>query len=415
MHSQIAHEATADDATADDATAAALRAAVRAPARGHTPAPAVPRRVLSVPSGHPYVQHLAVDAGDPTVVRLPDVPPADAAPGQWWPPVVFDPAWLRTHADEFDLVHLHFGLESFPLEHVDRVLATLRELRKPVVYTVHDLTNPQLTDQEPHRAQLAHLVAAADALITLTDGAAAEIEDRWGRRPVTIPHPNVFPLDEPAPIGSPSGAVVVGMHLRDLRPNIDAVGATETLLAAVAMLRAGGVDVVGRVHLNDRVRDPETRDRIVELITQAQEQEPARAQEPEPAQAQDHAVELVEGPRLSDDDLASSLADLDVAVLPYRHGTHSGWVELCHDLGVAVVGPRVGHAGEQHPGSFTAFDRGDPASLARALTDATSTAARPGSPARAALVAARRAERRVERVAIQAAHHDVYASAAAIA
>ncbi|KQO63530.1 hypothetical protein ASF23_04615 [Curtobacterium sp. Leaf261] len=389
-----------------------------------------PIRVLSVPSGHPYVQHLSVDAGDPAVERLADVPPVGAAPGQWWPPVVFDPEWLRTHADDFDLVHLHFGLESFPPEHVERVVETLAALRKPLVYTVHDLTNPQLTDQEPHLAQVRRLVVAADALITLTDAAAAETEDRWGRRPTTIPHPNVLPLDGPAPVGAPSERIVVGMHLRDLRPNIDAVVATRTLLAAVALLRARGADVVGRIHLNDRVRDPETAARVADLVGRSS------------SDVQDADLELVRGPRLSDADLARSIADLDVALLPYGHGTHSGWVELCFDLGVPVVGPRVGHAADQHPGSFRSFDRGDAESLAAAITEATAmgastsattatvqaqTAARPGSPARAGSstrpgsparadrIAARRAERRVERRAIQAAHRAVYAAAMATA
>jgi hypothetical protein len=367
-------------------------------------------RVVSVPSGHPYVEHLSIPADlrpaaadarpaadQPTLVRLPDVPPPGAAPGQWWPPVVFDAAWLRAHAPDFDLLHLHFGVESFSLAHVDTVVAELRALGTPFVFTVHDLENPQLTDQTPHVAQLDRLIGSADGLVTLTDGAADEIAARWGRRPVVVPHPNVLPFDAPLPIGRRSEGVVVGMHLRDLRPNIDAVAATETLVAAVEQLRAGGSAVSARIHLNDRVRDPAVRDRVVAI-------------------AADRAgVELVEGPRLSDEDLAASLADLDVAVLPYRHGTHSGWVELCHDLGVAVVGPRVGYAGEQHPASFRSFDRGVPASLAAEITAVRQVATRPGSDARAALVAARREERRAQRIEIDEAHRSVYAAAAATA
>ncbi|MFZ7087464.1 hypothetical protein [Curtobacterium sp. RRHDQ10] len=370
-----------------------------------TPLPDAPAqlRVVSVPSGHPYVQHLSAPRADAQsraardgVVRLPDFPPAGAAPGQWWPPVVFDAAWIHGHASSFDLFHLHFGVESFSIAHVEAVVAALRALHKPFVHTVHDLTNPQLVDQAPHLAQLDVIVPAADALITLTDGAAAAVASRWGRRPVTIPHPNVFPLDDDAPIGAASGPFVVGMHLRDLRPNIDAVTATETLVAAVGRLRDRGLDVVGRIHVNDRVRDEATRDRVVAVVVGGS------------------GVELVQVPRLSDADLAASIADLDVAVLPYRHGTHSGWVELCFDLGVPVVGPHVGHAGEQHPEAFRAFDRGSAESLAAAFADTVQVdAARPGSPERVARIARRRAMRREQRTAIDRAHRAVYETATA--
>ncbi|MBE7163634.1 MAG: glycosyltransferase family 1 protein, partial [Williamsia herbipolensis] len=109
--------------------------------------------VASIPSGHPYVRGLSF--GDDDVTRLPDpVPEGATSPGQWWPPVMLDPRWIRSHVDDLDLVHVHFGVESFPLEHLRAVIATLRETGKPLVYTVHDLVNPQLTDQSAHDEQL---------------------------------------------------------------------------------------------------------------------------------------------------------------------------------------------------------------------------------------------------------------------
>ena len=50
-----------------------------------------------------------------------------------------------------------------------------------------------------------------------------------------------------------------------------------------------------------------------------------------------------------------------MSVLPYRFGTHSGWLEACFDLGTAVIAPSCGFYGQQHPcGVFTytvdAFD-----------------------------------------------------------
>ena len=42
-----------------------------------------------------------------------------------------------------------------------------------------------------------------------------------------------------------------------------------------------------------------------------------------------------------DDELWDYLQSLDVSVLPYRFGTHSGWLEACHDLGHDGRGPRL--------------------------------------------------------------------------
>ena len=44
---------------------------------------------------------------------------------------------------------------------------------------------------------------------------------------------------------------------------------------------------------------------------------------------------------LPDEDLWAYLSSLDVSVLPYRFGTHSGWLEACRDLGTTVVAPRA--------------------------------------------------------------------------
>jgi hypothetical protein len=43
------------------------------------------------------------------------------------------------------------------------------------------------------------------------------------------------------------------------------------------------------------------------------------------------------------------LASLDVSVLPYRFGTHSGWLEACRDVGTSVIAPSCGYYRYQHP------------------------------------------------------------------
>lgn len=315
--------------------------------------------------------------------------------GQWWPPQVLLPAWLEAHADDFDLVHVHFGIESYSPQELRATVATLHRLGRPLVYTVHDLENPQLSVQDEHRSSVAVLAGGADEVIALTDTAGAAV-GAIARRPVSvIAHPTLLG-DVTRPTGSAGHAVRVGVHLRDLRPNIDGVGTTATLVRAVADLRAEGARVEAVVRMNERVRDADAAASIDLLVDGVD------------------GVTVERGARLDDDALAAWLADLDACVLPYRHGTQSGWAELCYDLAVPVVSTRVGHIAAQHPGDFHSFDVGDPVSLARAIVDATGPAwAAPGSTARRTEVDRRHGERRRELDAVRAAHLAVYRRALA--
>ncbi|MBM2620346.1 glycosyltransferase [Actinoplanes sp. LDG1-06] len=351
-------------------------------------APVVPAvRVASIPAGHPYVRQVLAGSG---VRVLPDPLPPGAPDGRWWPPVMCDAGWVAANADRFDVMHVHFGTESYPAWHLRSLVRALRTAGRPLVYTLHDLENPQLTDQTLHLEQLDVLVRAADELVTLTAGAAAEIRRRWGRTAEVIAHPHLLPFDAPAPVGTGSDTYVIGVHLRDIRPGTDAVRAVATLLDAVDRLCAQGVAASARVHVNERVRDEAARDRVAALVTGHR------------------AAELRRGERLDDDALARSIADLDVAVLPYRAGTHSGWAELCWDLGVPVAGPPVGYAGEQHPEDFAVFDMGDGGALAHAVRKLLLAAPRPGSAARAQRTADRRRRRMADAAAITAAHTALY-------
>lgn len=346
---------------------------------------AAPLRIASVPAGHPYVAHLA----GPGVERLPDPRPPGAPPGQWWPPEMLRAAWIRAHADAFDLLHLHFGAESFTPAGLADTLGALRAARRPFVLTVHDLEHPQLADPARHEAQLELLVPAADTLITLTEGAAEEIERRWGRRPTVVAHPHLFPLEAPFPPDPSRSVPVLGLHLRDLRPSIDGPGATRTLLAAAALLQEATV----RVFLHDRARDEAARAAVRALCAEAP------------------AAELVEAPRPDDAALAAELAGLSVSVLPYRHGTHSGWVELCWDLAVPVAAPRIGQLDAQHPdpGFLQSFTVGDAPELAEALRPLL------GRRDRERVQRERRVARRVQQEEIAAAHLDLYRAALASA
>lgn len=351
-----------------------------------------PIRVVSIPAAHPYVSRITASEA---LAVLPD-PPVPGKPAEvWWPPVALSPEWIAAHADDADILHVHFGTESYPPGHLSRCIEAAHSAGWPVVYTVHDLQNPQVLDQLPHHRQLDELIRGADALVTLTSAARDEIHERWNRDATVIPHPAMLSDDHPpAPRRGPDG-LVVGLHVKDLRPNIDGPRSVAALLAVTEALRREGVDVSAEVRMHRFVRDEAARDAIRRLCA-----------------GSEHVV-LREHGRLSDAELAVALGRLDICVLPYRHGTHSGWLELCWDLGVLVAAPARGHYLGQHgDGSVAAFDPDNADSLRTALRrlldhpDAT----RPGAPAREHLIAERRRVRMRADADIAAAHVALYRS-----
>ena len=346
--------------------------------------------IAAAPAGHPYVQRVTAAPG---IVLLPDPAVPGAPAGVWWPPPVLDPAWIGANRAAAQVLHIHFGTESFAPGHLTDVIDTAHAVGWPVVYTAHDLEHPQLGDQAAYARQLDELVLGADAVVTLTDGAAATIGERWGRRAIVIPHPSVVAADAATPAVRSLDGIRIGVHLKDLRPNVDGPGTVRTLLGAVARLRADGLPAIAEVRLHHRVRDESAREEVRGLC------------------AADENVVLVEHGRLSDAELAIAVSRLDAYVLPYRHGTHSGWLEMCWDLGVPVAAPLVGHYAEQHPdGSVASFATGDDSALASALRGLFS---RPdvtgaGTAERADLITSRRDLRRANDAAAAAAHATLY-------
>jgi glycosyltransferase involved in cell wall biosynthesis len=332
--------------------------------------PARPLRVASVPAAHVYVHHLArPHADDDSVVRLPDVPVAGAPAGQWWPPPMLEPAWVAENADTFDVFHLHFGYDDKSPRQLSDLVAALHAHRRPLVLTVHDLRNPHHADPALHAAALDVLVPAADAVITLTAGAAAVIDRRWGRTAQVVPHPHVVPLAEMGRARPGHAGFVVGVHAKSVRANTDPVG--------VARVLAGCVDALPGATLRIDAHDDD-RGRAVA------------------AALPDLAVRV--HPRFTDAELWQYLRGLDVSVLPYRSGTHSGWLEACHDLGTTVVAPRCGFYAEQAPCLGYAEDDAD--SLVAAVVEAYR---------RRPQWRAEPADRIAQREAIAAAHERIYA------
>jgi hypothetical protein len=352
-------------------------------------------RVVSVPAGHPYVARALAAPG---LAVLPDPRPAGAPAGRWWPPVVLDDGWIDRHSGDADLLHLHFGLESFTPEQLVAAVDSAHRAGWPVVQTVHDLVNPQLDDQAPHRRALDALVPIVDAVVTLTPGAAREIESRWHRPAVVLPHPRLLADGVEPMTGLSRDVPVVGVHLKDLRPNVDGVGTVRLLLAALGLLAARGITLTAEVHLHREVRDAAQRDAVRALCRDRDD------------------VVLLEHDRYDDMALARSLSHLDICLLPYRYGTHSGWLELCWDLGVATAAPRIGFLAEQHDDPTVAtFERNDDGSgLASSLARLLETSPPAGTDARRRLSASRLDQRRVQDQQTADAHEALYRSLVSI-
>jgi hypothetical protein len=345
--------------------------------------------VASVPAGHVYVQHLSDPTVDDHVARLADPRPCPAPSSQsvWWPPVMLDPGWVAENHTTFDVFHLHFGFDAQSPEQLRQLTGTLRRHGKPLVYTVHDLRNPHHEQPEPHDEHLDVLIPAADELITLTSGAAGEIGRRWGRHATVLPHPHVVGLNSlDAPRQARDG-VVVGIHLKSLRANMDPLPVVETVAATVATLPRVSL----RVNVHHDVMDASGRRHRPDLVARLWEAE-CRG-----------LLDLEVHDFFSDTELWTYLRDrIDVSVLPYRFGTHSGWLEACYDLGTIVVAPDCGYYRDQRP--CLPYRTHDRHGLdRRSLADTITTACRSVAPPRPGRVA-----RTSERVMLAGAHRRIY-------
>lgn len=346
--------------------------------------------MASVPSGHVYVRHLAPEHG-PAPQRLPDPDPARPhrpAGAVWWPPVMLDPRWAATA--DFDVFHLHFGFDACEPARLAELVDVLRARRKPFVFTVHDLRNPHHRDPDEHDGHLDVLVPAADALVTLTPGAAAEIERRWGRAAVVIPHPHVVDFQtmgvaQDCRARRPRTTFRLGLHVKSLRPSMD----PETILPTLVETVAGLPGAVLQVNAHRDVLDDDG-SRLDPSLAAYLREHAARGR-----------LELEVHDYLSDHELWCYLGSLDASVLPYRFGTHSGWLEACRDLGATVIAPSCGFYREQGPVLTYARDEStfEPESLAAAVREAYETRPRFGAGID---------ERREQRREVAAAHEALY-------
>ncbi|GAA1745583.1 hypothetical protein GCM10009832_31800 [Dietzia kunjamensis subsp. schimae] len=288
----------------------------------------------SVPAGHDYVRHAISPAAGVTVLADHVLDPAE--PARWWPHPALEAADRPEVLDGADLVHVHFGYEHRSPGQIAEFVAALRSRGLPLVVTVHDLTNPHEPDPSAHLERTGHLVRGAAAVITLTRGAAAEIRERWGVDAQVLPHPRLMAAEVTEPyrlarLDRSGGGRTVGVVLGSLRAG---VAGEELLPPLVTALPEGArLTVMVRADALAAARDPE---------------HPRHAAATELDRLTAHPdVEVRAHNHLADDELCAALAGFDALVLPHRHGTHSGWLELCRDLGLPPVIPRIGYLAEQ--------------------------------------------------------------------
>ncbi|WP_329448924.1 glycosyltransferase (plasmid) [Streptomyces sp. NBC_01426] len=287
-----------------------------------------------MPSGHVYVRHCSASEPD-GVMRLEDPRPngAPSTSQRWWPPVMLDPGWVSAHHEDFDIFHLHFGFDAQSPAQLSALVDALRRRGKPLVYTVHDLRNPHQPDPATHDAALDVVIPAADHLVTLTAGAAERIRSRWNRTATVLPHPHVVELPGLTRPRPTRDRFRVGVHAKSLRPNMSVLPVVNVLAETVAEL----ADAELQVNLHHEVANPASPAYAPQLFKALEEL------------AQHGRLTLTVHDYFDDEQLWSYLQSLDLSVLPYQFGTHSGWLEACHDLGTAVAAPDCGFYAQQRP------------------------------------------------------------------
>jgi len=357
-------------------------------------------RVASVPCDQVYIRNLEPwGERNPRLVRLPDPTPASGSRSKqspWWPPLMLTPSWVRENHEKFDLMHIHFGFDAVDPQALRQTIAELRHFGKPLVYTVHDLINPHQPDDTDHRRMLDILIASADELITLTDGAAAEIAAQWHRAAHVLPHPHVVDFAtmdrlrrrrERLNDSAQKRTRRIGVHLKGLRANI-----SPAILEPLARTVAGVPDTELQVNIHRQVLEPASHEYRPDLAEQL-------------LKGQEHGKwRLVAHEYFTEQQLFAYLGSLDVNVLPYRFGTHSGWLEAALDTGAAVIVPDCGQYMGQHPSVAPYRWEGDHVnenSLEKAVKHQLALSTVPGMASE---------ERKRQRTALAEAHQRIYSN-----
>lgn len=313
-----------------------------------------PIRVVSVPATHVYVRRLE----HPQVVRLDDPSGDDLRT-----PSFLSPEWVAENAATFDVFHVHFGMEFYDPSRIAAVADVLDAAAVPLVYTCHDLRNPNHLTSNLHDAHLDVLVPRAAEVVTLTTCAADVLRARYGRKVTVLPHPHVVPAGtlrwrQARPRPGHEG-YLVGVHFKSMRPNM----CGPSLLRPALEAARGEAALRVRVDVHHDVVDPSSPRYDAELSDLVWSAAADRGA----------VLDLHVHHYLSDDELWDYLESIDAFVLPYTFGTHSGLLEACKDLGTSVIAPDCGGYAEQGAQHLFHVTEGgiDADSLQRAMVGAS--------------------------------------------
>lgn len=357
-------------------------------------------RVAVLPAAHPAVRRIT---GMESSNRIELIGMVAGDVDGVSPPETEDPAQINDELPApVDVAHVHFGYDYLEPESAVGVVDHLSQAGVPMVLTVHDIVYPAADDARPHRGHTGTLVKAATRVLTLTEVAAQELWVRWGVEALVVPHPRLLDEDEISTavragkhLRGPEDSIVVGVLLERMGENIQGPELLD-LLAPVATGRRGA-------HLRIVVEAQAWRDACGEDRESGGHHLVAELA----AEGDWESVRLIRYEALDLGPVLAEFAALDVCVLPYRFATHSTWLELCRDLGVAPVLPAVGFLREQW------FDRCDPAEHSGEVYDPRD----PGSltwAVRSAIDEPRAVPPRVEGAnprEVMAAHEQVYREA----
>lgn len=286
-------------------------------------------RVLCWPPAHPYVDRLYGRVAQP--VPLPEDEAGDA--------LLHDLTWLRHNAHRIDIAHLHFGQHIQAISRVVEVVATLRACAIPVVWTVHQVRNPELEVEQDRTLEL--LDAASPHLnrvTTFTPSASATLSERLDRPVEVIPHGPLVPRTRRRSL----------RNSRELGPARPARG--HVLVVVGPGRRSTSLDDVVAAAAVGRRRS------LRVLLHRSQRADHADAVA---AAADSASVDVVLHDGLTQRELESELLDAAALLLPTLWGTHSALAEVAADLGIPVVPTTSSHVDEQVPaGLRVAVDDG---------------------------------------------------------
>jgi hypothetical protein len=235
---------------------------------------------------------------------------------------------------DFEILHVH-SVEFASEAEISRAVEGCRARRQGFVATVHDLSPAYESPDSSFETKVDLVCTQASSVITLTTGAAERLRRtfagrRWLERVTVIPHGWVIPAGSVQHHARAADQPVRYGLLGVFRPNRDVWTAIVNWYYALQGEQAT-LTLFTRAFEPRRLHDPALR--AAEIL------EFAHARQPR--------VRIVVRPHPTDADVASFMREIDVLLLPYTSGSHSGQLELAFDAGVLPLTADVGLLREQ--------------------------------------------------------------------